>query len=135
MVKRGTPLYSILHFKCPYCQEGDFLKARPYNLRMLGELHERCSQCNGRFTIEPGFYFGAMYVSYALGVALAAVVWVALLVLAPDVQPHWIIAVAGALIIAASPYLFALSRIIWANMFLAGKGPAGQSPQDGTGQD
>lgn len=130
MIPKGTPLYSILHFKCPYCQEGDFLKAHPYNLRMLGKLHERCLHCNGRFTIEPGFYFGAMYVSYALGMALAVAVWMAFLVLVPEVAPHWIIATAGVLIFVASPYIFALSRIIWANLFMAGKEPTDRSPRD-----
>ena len=130
MIRKGTALYSILHFKCPYCREGEFFVAHPYNLRRAGDLHERCPKCNGRYTIEPGFYYGAMYVSYALGVAIAVAVWVAFLVLAPDTAPHWIVGTLGVVMLLAGPYLYALSRIIWANMFLADRGPGGLPPKE-----
>ncbi len=130
MIRKGTALYSILHFKCPYCQEGDFFKARPYNLRRIGEMYDRCPVCGGRYMIEPGFYFGAMYVSYAIGAAIAISVWVAFLVLAPVAAPHWILVVVGMITVLAGPYVFALSRIIWANMFLAGRGPGGKLPEE-----
>ena len=128
MVK-DTKLYSILNFKCPHCHEGDFFVAHPYNLKRVGDLHERCSECNGRFTIEPGFYYGAMYVSYAMGSALAVSIWVAFLVLAPDAPLPLIIGVVSVAMIGVGPLFYALSKIIWANMFLNFKG-AKEAKQD-----
>ena len=32
-----TKLYSILNFKCPFCHEGQFFVAHPYNLRRAGD--------------------------------------------------------------------------------------------------
>lgn len=29
-------------------------------------MHERCEHCNQHFAPEPGFYFGAMFISYIL---------------------------------------------------------------------
>ena len=130
LIPKGTPLYSIVHFKCPYCQEGDFFVAHPYNLRRAGDLYERCPKCGGRYTIEPGFYYGAMYVSYGLGIAVAVAIWVAFMVLAPNASPHWIVGTVGAVLLLSSPHLYALSRIIWANMFLAGRGPGGLPPKE-----
>lgn len=131
MVKKGTALYSILHFKCPYCQEGQFFVAHPYNLRRAGDVLDRCPKCGGRYMIEPAFYFGAMYVSYALVVAVVMAIWAAFLLLAPEAPLHWTVITVGAVMLLSTPYLFALSRIIWANMFLAGRGPGGQTPEEG----
>ena len=69
MLKKSSKLYSILKFKCPYCQEGDFYKStNPYNFSSMSEVKDSCEKCNRKFSIEPGFYYGAMYVSYAFGV-------------------------------------------------------------------
>ena len=67
---KGSKFYSIFRFKCPHCHEGDFFKSsNPYNLRSMSEANETCPNCGRKILIEPGFYYGAMYVSYALGVA------------------------------------------------------------------
>ena len=126
MPRSTTTSHSILHFKCPYCGKGDFFVAHPYNLRRAGDTYDRCPECNGRYSIEPGFYYGAMYVSYALGVAIPATIWVAFLVLAPDAALHWQVGTIGAVMLLAGPYLYALSKIIWANMFLDFEDPSGR---------
>jgi hypothetical protein len=126
MTRTTSAFHSIRHFKCPYCGKGEFFQAHPYNLRRAGDIHDRCPECDGRYSIEPGFYYGAMYVSYGLGVAIAATVWVAFLVLAPKAEPHWIVGTVGAVLLLAGPYLYALSRIIWAHMFLDFENPTGR---------
>ena len=73
---KGSKLYSIFKMKCPRCQEGDFFISKPYDLKRAGDTHERCPQCNLKYSKEPGFYFGAMFVSYGLGVALFVTLWV-----------------------------------------------------------
>jgi hypothetical protein len=125
MARQTTTLHSILNFKCPYCGKGDFFVAHPYNLRRAGDIYDRCPECNGRYSIEPGFYYGAMYVSYALGVAVAVSVWVAFLVLAPDAAIRWQVGAIGLVMLLAGPWLYALSKIIWANMFLDFNNPSG----------
>ena len=41
----------------------------------FSEMNETCSSCGAPFTPEPGFYFGAMYVSYAFTIAIFFAVW------------------------------------------------------------
>ncbi len=117
--KKGTKLYSILKFKCPHCHEGEFFKSRnPYDLKTMSATFDRCPKCDRKLYIEPGFYYGAMYVSYALGVAHAVSFWVAKLVLGFEMEFwNFIILVASTLILI-SPLYYALSKIIWANLFL-----------------
>lgn len=116
---KGTKLYSIFKMKCPQCQEGDFFLSHPYDLKKAGDLHENCSNCGLKYSKEPGFYYGAMYVSYALGVALFVTLWVSFNLFFPDLSVYWQILIIVLSSILSAPYLYALSKIIWANLFIS----------------
>jgi len=59
-------LKSIIKSKCPRCHEGDMFKNNnPYGKGGM-EMYEFCEKCGQQFELETGFYWGAMYVSYAL---------------------------------------------------------------------
>ncbi len=118
MLKKGTKLYSILKMKCPQCHEGDFFLSTPYDLRKAGEIYEKCSECNLKYSKEPGFYYGAMYVSYALTVALFVTLWVSFNLFFDDVSVGLQIFIIISSTILLTPYLYALSKIIWANFFI-----------------
>ncbi|MBL7963394.1 MAG: DUF983 domain-containing protein [Flavobacteriales bacterium] len=119
---KGTKLYSIVHSKCPFCHEGQFFVSHPYDLAHAGDLLAACPVCQEKYSREPGFYYGAMYVSYAIGVAVCVSLWVAFLVLAPATPLGWQVgAIAGVMVLAA-PWFYALSKILWANMFFSYKG-------------
>ncbi len=122
MIKKGTKLFSILKFKCPTCHEGDFFLSYPYNLKKIGDLHAQCSKCCLKFSKEPGFYFGAMYVSYGLGIAIFVAVFVANSILNLDLSLFNMFMTVGVILFASTPYLFHLSKIIWANIFFHYKG-------------
>jgi uncharacterized protein (DUF983 family) len=56
----------IIKSKCPRCHEGDMFKNNnPYGKGGM-EMYEFCEKCGQQFELETGFYWGAMYVSYAL---------------------------------------------------------------------
>lgn len=66
----------MLAGKCPRCKEGNlFVHGNAYNPKKTAAMNKVCPVCQEDFKREPGFYFGAAYVSYALTVAL----WVAVL--------------------------------------------------------
>ncbi|WMJ75670.1 DUF983 domain-containing protein [Cytophagaceae bacterium ABcell3] len=57
--------------KCPRCHKGAlFVTKNPFNFKKLDSMPQKCGCCGQRTEPEPGFYYGAMYVSYALGTAL-----------------------------------------------------------------
>jgi len=117
MAWKDTMLYSVLGFKCPYCHEGEFFVSHPYDMKHTGDVHDHCPKCNGKFNIEPGFYYGAMYVSYAIGVAAMVTVWVATAVLFPNLSPTGLVVAILSTLLIGSPWFYALSKIIWANIF------------------
>lgn len=118
MLKKGSRLYSILKMKCPQCHEGDFFISHPYDLKKAGELHETCSVCHIKYSKEPGFYYGAMYVSYALTVALFVTMWTSFNLFFDNVSVGLQIFLIITATILLTPYLYALSKIIWANFFI-----------------
>lgn len=119
MFGKGSKLYSIFTMKCPRCQEGEFFEDHPYNLSKAGDIHEHCPKCGLKYSKEPGFYYGAMYVAYALGVALFVTIWVSANLFFENVPIGWQIGTIIFSSIALAPYLYALSKIIWANFFIS----------------
>lgn len=125
VMEKGGRLYGILKFKCPHCHEGEFFVDRnPYHLSTVGDVLDHCSVCGRRYEPEPGFYYGGMYVAYALAVATFATIYTAMIVLFPT-APLWLDAVlvlCGLVLLA--PCLYVLSKTIWAALFIPYKGVA-----------
>lgn len=118
MFGKGSKLYSIFKMKCPRCHEGDFFVSHPYDLKHAGDIHKNCSHCGLKYSKEPGFYYGAMYVSYALAVALFVTLWVSMNLFFSGIGIGYQIFIIIFLTLILSPYLYALSKIIWANFFI-----------------
>jgi len=77
MLKKGTKINSILTGTCPRCQEERmYVDRNPYNLPQLFKMHEHCSHCGLQYQLEPSFFYGAMYVNYALTVAVGVTAFV-----------------------------------------------------------
>jgi uncharacterized protein (DUF983 family) len=106
MSARGSRLKAILLLRCPNCLRGRVF-AGPV------QMHETCPACGVRFNREPGYFFGAMYVSYPL-----AVVVLGLLALAVQgLRPGWpwlaCLGVAFVPFLLLVPLVFRYSRVIW----------------------
>lgn len=122
MLKKGSKLYSILTGTCPRCQnESMYIEKNPYKLKSLFKMSESCSVCGLKYKIEPSFFYGAMYVSYALGVGLALVLFaLAFFVFEVEVFQIFLIIVVGLLVLL--PVIGRLSRNIWINFFVRYEG-------------
>lgn len=60
---------SMMKMKCPNCHKGNmFTNNSIFPLGKLLDMPERCTVCNQKFEIEPGFWYGTGYVSYAISV-------------------------------------------------------------------
>jgi uncharacterized protein (DUF983 family) len=115
---KGTRLYSVLRWKCPNCHGGDlFCTSNPYNPSRIAEMPDSCPDCGQKYLLEPGFYYGAMYVSYALTVALSVAVFVAMIVLW-EFSIGWYLGLNAAAIILMFPIIFRTSRAVWLNIFV-----------------
>ena len=118
MFKKGNKLYSIFFNKCPRCHKGDFFAHKAsFNLKKVIKLHDNCNNCDLKYMIEPSFYFGAMYVNYAIAVALAVAIFIITKVfIGMSILYSFISIVVISLLL--TPITIRLSRIIWINMFV-----------------
>ncbi len=120
MFKKGSKLYSIFLMKCPKCHETPLFKNKnPYKYDKFFEMPKNCPKCGQPFELEPAFYYGAMYVSYAFSVAWLITVFVAMLVLYPNFHVNEYLVTAIGSLVVLSPLIFKLCRAIYINFFVS----------------
>lgn len=107
----------MLFLKCPRCHKGAFLEANPYRLRNFNKVKERCPKCALKYSIEPSFYTGSTYVSYAVGIAVAVAVYVWALLFGLELGIATLFALIVAALVLAMPWIAAVSKSIWAHLF------------------
>ena len=62
---------SMFGLKCPRCRKGKLFTRRGlFVYREMLKMPENCAVCNQKFEIEPGFWIGAMWISYPFVVAI-----------------------------------------------------------------
>jgi uncharacterized protein (DUF983 family) len=124
---KGTKIYSILTGTCPVChEESMYIESNPYKLHKVLKMHERCSNCGTKYKMEPSFFYGAMYVSYAVGIAFAVAAFIIAFVFFGAGLLASFFTITGTLIVFM-PVIMRLSRNIWINLFLKYRKEAGRS--------
>jgi hypothetical protein len=85
-------------------------------------MHDNCSVCEQKFDMEPGFWYGTGYVSYALSIALSVATFIAWYVIIGvsfnDNRVFWWLGMNAFLLIALQPLLMRLSRTIYLYFFV-----------------
>ena len=104
--------------KCPRCHKGKVFESNnPYTFTRSFEMKEFCSECSLKYEREPGFFYGALYVSYALMSGIFILWFLSdLLWLHMEAITLAIIVVASVLVLF--PVVFRSARIIWLNFFI-----------------
>ncbi|WP_418262142.1 DUF983 domain-containing protein [Flavobacterium faecale] len=119
MLKKGSKLNSILTGSCPKCQnESMYVDKNPLHLTSILKMNEVCSHCGLRYQIEPSFFYGAMYVSYGLNVAVGIATFIISYVIFDSSVKTSFIAIIAALIFLF-PFVLRWSRNIYINMFIS----------------
>ena len=105
--------HAMLNGLCPQCRTGKIFEYPFYSLTKFDRMYEKCPHCGLRYEIEPGYFVGAMYVSYAVSGGVALVLSFALFFLAGD-PPGWVYAaVVITAMILIVPVNFRVSRVVW----------------------
>lgn len=108
---------AILQCKCPKCHEGDIFAYPAYNLTKFNKMNHECPNCGVRLEPEPGFYQGAMYVSYGFTVAFMVVIGLLLYYLANDPNEWIYIATVIGVMILVAPLNYRYSRVLYLYAF------------------
>ncbi|QJD95654.1 DUF983 domain-containing protein [Mucilaginibacter robiniae] len=104
--------WAMLHGMCPRCRRGKMFNGMMYSISG-NKMNEVCSHCGLHFEIEPGYFYAAMYVSYALNVAEAVTLAVATYVLTGNLESPWlylVIILLGCVLL--SPFNYRYSRVM-----------------------
>jgi len=113
----GDIFYSMVSNKCSRCHTGNvFVNNNPYHFKTMFQMHESCSHCNLKYEREPGFFYGAMYVSYAMSSGWF-IAWFALQKLVLQMSWGLFMGLFIGFIVLISPITLRWSRLIWLNLF------------------
>jgi len=103
--------WAMLHTRCPRCRRGNMFAGGMYNFGS-NKIYKRCPHCNLHFEIEPGYFYAAMYVSYALNVLEAFALVAATYFATHNSESPWLyigVILTGLLLL--SPINFRYSRV------------------------
>jgi uncharacterized protein (DUF983 family) len=118
MLKKGSKLYSILTGTCPKCHnESMYEDQNLLHLSKVIKMREKCSHCGLKYQIEPSFFYGAMYVSYALNVAIGIITFIICFQFTRSMLINF--GVIFGVLILLFPLVMRLSRNIYINLFIS----------------
>lgn len=102
--------------KCPDCGKGDVYEKKRRWIQ-LPKMNSNCEHCGYNFNGEPGYFLGAMYVSYAMAVFEGLVTFfIASLFMKEFSGISLALIITGVIVVFSIPN-FKFSRIIWMNLF------------------
>jgi uncharacterized protein (DUF983 family) len=100
-------LSSILQGRCPACHRGAML-------HYVFGIHPRCAECGHDFNPEPGFYLGAMAVSFLLTAMFTVPPMIVLKLL--NVPLAWLVAFPLIEFLFLGSFLIVYSRVVWLHL-------------------
>lgn len=109
---------AIIKAKCPQCQSGKMFKYSALKLNGFTQMFETCPVCNLTFEVEPGFFWGAMYVSYAITTGMMLVIGALVYILSGHEAGFWgyIIPIFLAMFLSI-PFTYRYARVLMLYLF------------------
>jgi uncharacterized protein (DUF983 family) len=83
----------------------------------MNKVKDTCAVCGQKFKLEPSFFYGSMYVSYAIGVAVAVAVFVLGMLVGIESMLTYFFSMSVVLLVLM-PYIGALAKSVWAHFFI-----------------
>jgi uncharacterized protein (DUF983 family) len=114
----GNAILNVCKGTCPNCNKGEIFEQKGllYKMRMP-KMFAYCTVCNYKFEKEPGYFIGAMYVSYMLTVGQAIGVYMILRYLFQIGDNFQIFLLIVAVMIGLSFFNMRISRTIGIHLF------------------
>ena len=115
MFGKGSKLYSTFNLKCPQCHTGEMFETGSWSFKKSLDMNPKCDKCGLNFFPEPGYYYGAMFISY---------IWTGWFCLLFIALFHWWLgysqtvafSLLGLFIVLNFVYIFRISRMMWINI-------------------
>ncbi len=115
LFKKGSKAYSIFNLKCPRCQEGETFETGSWSFVRPFEMLPRCPECNLNYFPEPGYYYGAMFISYIVS-GIFSLLFVGFIIWVLDYSQTVAFTLLSVLLVINFVYIFRISRLVWINV-------------------
>lgn len=113
---KGNLVVNILTEKCPNCGQSQVFEKKKHFFQ-FPEMKKNCDVCHYRFDREPGYFLGAMYLSYGLAVLQGIITFLICHFFFPAMSTIWVVCTIIAVILLFSFKNYKLSRIIYIHIF------------------
>lgn len=114
--KKGNLIMNILTEKCPNCGQAHVYEKKK-SLFQFPVMKKECEVCHYRFDREPGYFLGAMYLSYGLAVLQGIITFLICYFFFPNLPTIAIPFAIMGVILLFSIKNYKLSRIIYIHIF------------------
>jgi ribosomal protein S27AE len=115
MFRPGSKLYAIRKSKCPRCHQGALFKSSLFSGQGIYNMHKKCPKCAQDFELEPGFYWGAMYIGYGMyTLYMLATIGLLFFGTSLSLNQSFALTMLGALVMI--PYIARRARVWWINI-------------------
>jgi len=103
--------------KCPRCHQGKvFENNNPYSFKNGLAMIDSCSVCELKYEREIGFFYGAMYVSYALMSGIL-IVWFLVDLIWLNLNALTLAMAVTINMLVFFPIVYRWARLVWLNFF------------------
>jgi len=103
--------------RCPRCHQGPLFTHSAFNISKFDEMYDDCPVCGLHYEPEPGFYWGAMYISFAFSTGIMLMVGVLLYYFAGDPATWVYVTTVAALTVLFAPLSLRYSRTVMLYLF------------------
>src|SRR3712207_3687569 len=121
--RKKSFLSAIINAKCPRCREGNMFPPGTLYTRRFADMYPECSCCGQTFEPEPGYYYGAMYVSFGFSTGIFLTVLFILSLFVEELTTMMVAVTVLVVVVGLLPVMFRLSRVLWINIFIRYEGP------------
>jgi uncharacterized protein (DUF983 family) len=109
-------LLNVIREKCPNCNKGYVFKQN-VSLLKLPVMNDVCENCNYHYDREPGYFLGAMYISYGLAALQGILTFFVLHYSFPFISTIWKALLVISVIILLGRKNYKLSRVLYIHIF------------------
>jgi uncharacterized protein (DUF983 family) len=113
---KPTIFNRIITEKCPRCGKGQIFSKKT-KLIELPKMNDVCDACGYSYHREPGYFLGAMYVSYGLAVLQGLITFLVCYCFFPQLPTLLVCFIIVGVITLFSMQNFKLSRVIYMYIF------------------
>lgn len=107
--KTRAGFFPFLLSRCPRCGKGKVFRNKILSFKKFSDTLDHCPNCSLEYEPETGFFFGAMYWTYALLVGSTVILSILLYYIGYFDQAVYII---PALILFSLPWVFRYGRLL-----------------------